>query len=56
MEKNDIKNLLLIAIGVYLVFGYILGSLNPFDSKTMVRLIQVVIFTYLSYLYFDNKK
>jgi hypothetical protein len=56
MENKDIKYLILIALGVYLLTSYIIGSLDPFDSWKFTRLIQVAIFGVLGFFYLTNKK
>jgi hypothetical protein len=55
MENKDIKYLILIALGVYLLSSYIIGSFDPFESWKLTRLVQVGAFAVLSYLYFQIK-
>lgn len=56
MEGKDVKYLALIALGVYLLSSYILGSLDPFDSWKLTRFIQVGIFGFLAYVYYIYKR
>jgi hypothetical protein len=55
MEGKDIKKLIAIWFGVYLVIGYIVGEFNPFLFEPNVRFIQVTIFGYFVYTYFKSK-
>ena len=56
MESKDIKFILLIALGVYLLFSYILGYLNPFESNQFTRLVEVGVFVFLVAGYFQIKE
>jgi len=56
MESRDVKYLILIALGVYLLSSYIIGTLDPFNSWKITRLAQVGIFGLVAWLYFDMKK
>jgi hypothetical protein len=55
MENKDIKYLILIALGVYLLSSYIIGSFDPFQSYQITRLIQVGAFGFLTFCYFQIK-
>ena len=55
MESKDIKYLLLIALAIYLLSSYIIGNLNPFESRQFLRLVQVGLFGFLTYTYFQIK-
>jgi hypothetical protein len=56
MESKDIKFIILIALGVYLLFSYILGYLNPFESNQFTRLVEVGVFVFLVAGYFQIKE
>ena len=55
MGSNDVKNLILIAFGLFLIFSYISGTLDPFESGKFARFIQVCVFGFITYLYLDSK-
>jgi hypothetical protein len=56
MESKDIKYLLLIALAIYLLSSYIIGSFDPFKSWQFTRLLEVGVFGLLTYVYFQIKK
>lgn len=56
MNGKDIKNIILIAFGLFLIFSYISGTLDPFENNKFVRFIQVGVFGFITYLYFDSKR
>ena len=56
MENKDIKYLVLIALGVYLLSSYVMGSLDPFESWKFTRLVQVGIFGVLTWIYYQFKR
>ena len=56
MENKDIKYIGLIALGVYLLSSYIMGSLDPFESWKFTRHVQVGIFGVLTWGYFQFKR
>jgi hypothetical protein len=56
MENKDIKYIGLIALGVYLLSSYIMGSLDPFESWKFTRFIQVGVFGILTWVYYQIKR
>ena len=56
MNSKDIKNLILIAFGLFLIFSYISGTLDPFENNKFIRFIQVGVFGFITYIYFDSKR
>jgi hypothetical protein len=56
MDSKDVKYLILIALGVYLLSSYIIGNLDSFDSWKITRLIQVGAFGFLAWIYFESKR
>jgi len=56
MESKDIKYLLLIALAIYLLSSYIIGSFDPFKSWQFTRLLEVGVFGFLAYIYFEFKR
>lgn len=55
MESKDYKFLIFLALTIYLLSSYILGSLNPFDGSGVFRFVQVGLFIFLSGSYIINK-
>jgi hypothetical protein len=55
MDSKDIKNLILIAFGLFLIFSYISGTLDPFEVSKFTRFIQVCILGFIAYFYFERK-
>jgi hypothetical protein len=55
MQNKDFKNLILIAFGLFLVFSYILGTLDPFEASKFTRFVQVCILGIIAYFYFEKK-
>ena len=55
MDGKDIKNLILIAFGLFLIFSYISGTLDPFESGKFARFIQVCVFGFIAYIYLESK-
>jgi len=56
MESKDVKYLALIAFGVYLLFSYVNGSLNPFEVGKGFRFLQVCVFGILAWMYFQGRR
>lgn len=55
MDSKDIRNLLLIAFGLFLIFSYVSGTLNPFEATKFNRFAQVCTFGIITYFYFESK-
>lgn len=55
MGNKDIQYVVLIGVFIYLLFSFVLGTLNHFDSWKFTRFIEAFVFFLCVYVYFKNK-
>lgn len=55
MENKHYIFLFFLALAIYLLSSYIIGSFNPFDGNGVFRFVQVGIFVFLTATYLTDK-